>query len=67
MVIPGYDPEDIDDILETHIGEDQLGTYLSDDELASYRDGDETLVNMLTTDEIRQLLEGADAPVEVPE
>jgi len=67
MVIPGYDPEDIDDILEAHIGEDQLGTYLSDAELASYRDGDETLVNMLTTDEIRQLLEDADAPVEVPE
>lgn len=67
MVIPGYDPEDIDDVLETYIGEDQLSTYLTDEELAAYRSSDESLVSMLTGEEIRELLEEADAPIEVPE
>jgi len=46
MVIPGYDPEDIDDVLETHIGEDQLNAYLTDEELAAYRSSDESLVTV---------------------
>ena len=67
MVIPGYDPEDIDNVLETYIGEDQLNAYLTDEELAAYRSSDESLVNVLSGEEIRDLLGEADTQVDVPE
>ena len=57
MVIPGYDPEDIDDALESHMDEGEIEELLTRDELKSYRAGNASLIDLLDAQEIRTLLE----------
>lgn len=55
MVIPGYDPDDIDDRLEELLSEHELDEYLTDEERTQYEDG-ASLVDLLSADDIRDLL-----------
>jgi hypothetical protein len=55
MPVPGYDPEDLDDVLEARIDERHARRLLSEDEWAAYREG-ESLVDLLDESEIRELL-----------
>lgn len=57
MPVPGYDPEDIDDALESNLGEGELEEYLSDDELRSYRRGEADLVDLLDESAIERALD----------
>ncbi|AFK21471.1 hypothetical protein E6P09_16175 (plasmid) [Haloferax mediterranei ATCC 33500] len=56
MVIPGYDPEDLNDRLEELLSERDRETYLTPEEQAQYEAG-ENLVDLLSTDDIRDLLD----------
>lgn len=67
MVVPGYDPEDLDDALESHMHEGEIETLLTDAELASYRNGDASLLDLLTPSEIEELVETKDIPVDASE
>lgn len=57
MPVPGYDPEDVDDALETNVNDEQLAEHLSESELESYRAGDAQLVDLLSEDEIQRLVD----------
>lgn len=57
MPVPGYDPEDLDDILETELTRQQKREFLTDEEWASYREGDATLLNLLDDEQIDRLLD----------
>ncbi|WP_135534947.1 hypothetical protein [Halostella pelagica] len=57
MPVPGYDPEDIDDTLESHLGEDGLRERLSDEEWEAYQHEDASLVDILDESEIERLLD----------
>lgn len=57
MPIPGYDPDDVDDLLESKLGESDAQSHLSESEWQSYQDGDATLAELLDEDQIDQLLE----------
>jgi hypothetical protein len=67
MVIPGYDPEDLDDMLESHMDSHEIETFLTDAEWESYRNGDATLVDLLDSDELHELVQKKELPVDVPE
>lgn len=67
MVIPGYDPEDIDDALEYHMEEGEIEELLTGDELQSYRAGDASLIDLLSGAEVRTLLEEKDVSLNIPE
>jgi hypothetical protein len=57
MPVPGYDPEDVDDMLETRLEETDVRSHLSDDEWESYQNDDASLVELLDDEQIEQLLE----------
>ena len=57
MPIPGYDPEDIDEQLESRLDDEELENRLTDSELESYRDGDANLIDFLDGDEIEGILD----------
>ena len=57
MSIPGYDPADLDRIILSRLGEDDLGTVLSPEQLRRYEAGDE-LVDVLSEEEIRDIVGG---------
>jgi len=57
MPVPGYDPEDIDDALESNLREGELEEFLSDDELRSYRHGEADLVDLLDESTIERMLD----------
>ncbi len=65
--VPGYDPEDIDDTLESLLEDDEIEQYLSETELEAYRNGDEDLIDLLEGDEIHRILERKDGPVDAPD
>ena len=67
MTISGYDPEDIDDALEGNLDENQLDEYLTESELESYRAGDANLIDLLESEEIRDILGDEDGPVDPPD
>ena len=56
MPVPGYDPDDVDEMLESRLGESELRDRLSEDEWQSYQDGDDALVDLLEDEEIEGLL-----------
>ena len=62
MPISGYDPEDIDDILESRLTDDQKAQFLTDEEWDAYQRGDESLVDLLSTGEIRRIFDREDIP-----
>lgn len=57
MPVPGYDPDDVDALLETKLSETDVRERLSDDEWQSYQDDDTSLVELLDENEIDQLLD----------
>ncbi|WP_162989716.1 hypothetical protein [Natronorubrum halophilum] len=56
MPIPGYDPEDIDEQLESRLDDGEIERKLTDSELKAYRDGDANLIDFLDGDEIERIL-----------
>jgi hypothetical protein len=56
MVIPGYDPEDIDDALESRLEENELRERLTDEEWDAYQHGEAALADMLDENEIADLV-----------
>lgn len=60
MTIPGYDPDDLNDALETRLEERDVERHLSDEEREAYRRGDADLVDLLDEDEIERLLDRDD-------
>ncbi|MFC7058562.1 hypothetical protein [Halovenus salina] len=67
MVIPGYDPQDLDDMLESHVDTAEVEALLTDSELASYRNGSEALIDLLDSEDLHALAETNDLPMDVPE
>lgn len=65
MVIPGYDPEDLDDMLKAHMDANEIETFLTDEEWEAYRNGDETLVDLLDDDELHELVRKKNVPVDL--
>lgn len=60
MVIPGYDPDDLEDALETQLDRKGREEYLTEEERRRHERG-ESLVDLLDEEDIRRLLErGAD-------
>ncbi|KAB1191133.1 MULTISPECIES: hypothetical protein [Haloferax] len=55
MVIPGYDPDDIDERLEELLSDHELDEYLTAEERQRYEEG-ASLVDLLSGDDIRDLL-----------
>ncbi|WP_436344805.1 hypothetical protein [Natronorubrum sp. FCH18a] len=66
MPVPGYDPEDLDDVLESRLSDDELEDRLTESELENYRAGDESLVDLLDEDEIERTLDRGDDSAETP-
>ena len=57
MPVPGYDPDDVDKMLESKLDESGIRERLSDSEWQSYQDGDGNLADLLESNEIEGLLE----------
>ncbi|WP_302082607.1 hypothetical protein [Salinibaculum rarum] len=57
MPVPGYDPDDVDNLLETKLEETDVQSHLSDDEWQSYQDDSTSLVDLLDEEQIDQLLD----------
>lgn len=57
MAIPGYDPIDIDHMLEARLSKEEIAERLDEDDLESYRADDASLVSLLDGDEIREVLD----------
>lgn len=57
MGIPGYDPADLDDHLEERLAGADLSRWLTDEEIARYERGDEALVDLLSGEDIEQILD----------
>ena len=57
MSIPGYDPADVDRLLLSRLGEEDLGTVLSAEQLREYEAGAD-LVDVLSEEEMREVLGG---------
>lgn len=67
MVIPGYDPRDLDDMLESRVETADVKARLTDAEWRAYRDGEESLVDLLDSETLHDLAETNDLPIDVPE
>ena len=57
MPISGYDPADIDELLERLLSEEEKAEFLTDEEWAAYERGDESLVDLLDRSEIERVFE----------
>jgi hypothetical protein len=57
MPVPGYDPDDVDTLVEDRLDEAEIEAALTDDQLAAYRAGDADITALLSDDEIRRLLD----------
>lgn len=55
MPVPGYNPEDMDNALETKLEESDVRSYLTDDEWQSYQNENEELIDLLN-DDLEQIL-----------
>lgn len=67
MPVPGYDPEDVDDTLESLLEGDEIERHLSEAELEAYRAGEEDLVDLLDGEEIRRILDRKGASIDAPD
>lgn len=65
MPIPGYDPDDLDETLDERLAERDQSEYLTPEEQQRYEDG-ESLVDLLDTDEILELLNADDSDEDDP-
>lgn len=62
MPVSGYDPDDLDDVLESSLTDRDIKEFLTDDEWSAYKRGDESLLDLLEGAEIEQLLNRVDEP-----
>ncbi len=60
MPVSGYDPEDIDDMLESRLTDDEKAQFLTDAEWEAYQRGDESLVDLLSSSEIKRIFDRRD-------
>ncbi|MDG5820319.1 hypothetical protein [Natronococcus sp. A-GB7] len=67
MPVPGYDPEDIDDALESLLEDDEIEDYLDEEQLEAYRNGGEDLVDLLEGDEVRRILDRKEGSIDAPD
>ncbi|SDJ67233.1 hypothetical protein SAMN05216226_10732 [Halovenus aranensis] len=67
MVIPGYDPRDLDEMLESRADTADVKARLTDAEWAAYRNGEESLIDLLDSQALHDLAETNDLPIDVPE
>ncbi|KAB1185203.1 MULTISPECIES: hypothetical protein [Haloferax] len=56
MVIPGYDPDDLDERLEELLSDHDLAEYLTPEERERYDEG-ANLIDLLSAEDIRDLLD----------
>jgi len=56
MPVPGYDPEDVDDTLESRLGEEEVRERLSDEEWDAYQREEASLVDLLDEREIAEIM-----------
>ena len=59
MPVPGYDPEDVDDALESRLGEEDIRERLTDEEWESYQHEEASLIDLLDESEINRMLDDA--------
>lgn len=64
MPISGYDPDDLDGLLERLLDESDLREHFSEEQWNAYKDGDLKLNDMLEDDEIERMLSSTDGTVE---
>jgi|AntDeeMetagen134_2_1112570.scaffolds.fasta_scaffold05919_1 hypothetical protein len=57
MPVPGYDPDDIETVLETQLTETELDEMLSARERDDYENGDASLVDLLGDEQIDRVLD----------
>jgi len=57
MPVPGYDPDDVKNAIETKLADADVRSRLSDDEWEAYQEGETSLVEALDEEEIDRLLE----------
>lgn len=57
MPVPGYDPIDIDHMLESRLGDADIEAHLDTDDLERYRAGEATLFDLLEDDQIQDVLD----------
>lgn len=57
MGIPGYDPADLDDHLEERLAGEDLSRWLTDAEIARYERGEDSLVDLLSGEDIERILD----------
>ncbi|MEY7851974.1 hypothetical protein AB7C87_22545 [Natrarchaeobius sp. A-rgal3] len=67
MPVSGYDPDDLDDALESNLEDGELEDRLTDEEIDAYRAGDERLVDLLEGEEIDRILEDEPSSAETTE
>jgi hypothetical protein len=60
MPISGYDPDDLDGLLEQLLDEGDLRAHLTDDQWTAYEDGEEELTDILDDDDVERLLSSTD-------
>jgi hypothetical protein len=65
--VPGYDPDDVDEALESLLEAGEIEDRLSESELKSYRAGEEDLIDLLDGDEIHRILDRKDASIDGPD
>jgi len=56
MPVPGYDPDDVDEMLESKLTDSEIRERLSEGEWQSYQSGDGNLADLLDDDEIAGML-----------
>jgi hypothetical protein len=56
MPVPGYDPEDVENMLESQLDEDSAREAMSEEDWESYQNDEERLVDVLEDDEIKRIL-----------
>jgi hypothetical protein len=57
MPIPGYDPDDVENLLESKLTETNVRSHLADDEWQAYQNGEASLIDLLDEGDIDQLLD----------
>lgn len=58
MPVPGYDPDDVEETLESALSEEEIEARLDEGELEAYRSDEESLVDLLEQDDIEEVVGG---------
>lgn len=58
MPVPGYDPDDVEDMLDSKLDEKEIQSELSDSEWESYQNEEASLIELLDDEQIDRVLNG---------